>query len=302
MKARDLGLMLALDALLEEQNVTRAAARLSVSQPALSAQLARLRSLFDDPLLVPALSGRGMIPTPRALVLKGVLRDVLTRFEDVMDGPQEFDPVQSRRSFNIIANDNVAMVIGAALVARLRELGASNIRVAFLPPTLAPLAERLERGEADLAFGANLGSADGLIRRVVYEDRFMTAQRKGHPRGCKPLDIRAYCGLDHLMVSPGGGGFETSVDQALKAIGSQRRVVVSLHGFSQAPAFLAQTDLLCTAPSRFLRLYRDRLDIFETPIDLPKFAIPAFWHPRVRADPANVWLRARLVEAASESD
>src|SRR5258708_10332774 len=99
MKARDLGLMLALDTLLEEQNVTHAAARLSVSQPALSAQLARLRYLFDDPLLVPALSGRGMVPTPRALVLKGVLRDVLTRFEDVIDGPQKFDPVQSRRPF-----------------------------------------------------------------------------------------------------------------------------------------------------------------------------------------------------------
>jgi len=301
MRAADLGLMLALDALLEETNVTRAASRLSISQPALSAQLARLRELFGDPLLVPASTGRGMVPTPRALAMKGMLHTSLANLQQLVDGPPAFDPRQSRRTFRIVTNDNAAMMVGTALVARARELGALDIRIACLHPNSKPIGERLESGEADLAFGSGLDAGEGLIRRCLFEDSFMTAQKKGHPRGSDPLDLDAYCQLDHLVISPEGGEFTSLVDRLLYEAGRQRRVALSVQNSMLVPEMLAKSNLVCTLPGRFLRHYDNRLDLFETPLALPKFVLSALWHARVDEDPANVWLRDRLFEVVDAS-
>jgi DNA-binding transcriptional LysR family regulator len=301
-KSAEMGLMPALDALLDELNVTHAAARLGISQPALSTQLARLRDLFGDPLLVPASSGRGMTPTPRALAMRGALRAALANLQELVEGPPAFDPRTSRRTFKLVANDNAAMMVGAALVGRIRALGAVNVRIAFLHPNARPLGERLELGEADLGLGSGIGAGEGIIRRRLFGERFMTAQRKEHPRGRGPLDLDAYCRHGHLIISAEGGGFGSAVDRALAAIGRRRQVAVSVQTYALAPEMLVRSDLLCTLPSRFLKLCDDRLDVFETPIDLPEFELAAFWHPRVQTDAAQAWLRDRVFEVAAASD
>jgi DNA-binding transcriptional LysR family regulator len=301
-KPAEMGLMPALDALLEELNVTHAASRLGISQPALSTQLARLRDLFGDPLLVPASSGRGMTPTPRALAMRGALRAALSNLQELVEGAPAFDPRQSRRTFKLVANDNAAMMVGAALVGRIRALGAVAVRIAFLHPNARPLGERLEFGEADLGLGSGIGAGEGIIRRRLFGERFMTAQRKGHPRGRGPLDLDAYCRHGHLIISAEGGGFSSAVDRALEAIGRRRQIAVSVQTYALAPEMLVRSDLLCTLPSRFLKSCGDRLDIFETPIDLPEFELAAFWHPRVQTDSAQIWLRDRLFEVVGASD
>lgn len=295
MKAADLGLMQALDVLLEESNVTKAASRLAISQPALSAQLRKLRTLFDDPLLVPASTGRGMVATPRALAVKGALRAALRQLDEIVEQASAFDPAQSRRVFRIVANDNAAMMVGAALVAKIQALGAANIQIAFLHPTSRPVTERLEQGEADLALGSDRWADESLIRRPLLNDRFKVAQRLGHPRGREALDLDGYCRYDHVIVSSEGGGFVSAIDRLLETQGRRRKVAVSVQTYALAPAILKGSDLLCTLPSRFLEFYADQFGIFELPFEMPSFALSAFWHPRMQEDPPHVWLREQLV-------
>jgi DNA-binding transcriptional LysR family regulator len=295
MKASDLSLMRALDVLLDEMNVTKAASRLAISQPALSAQLTKLRTLFGDPLLVPASTGRGMVATPRALAVKGALRAALQQLDEIVEKTSAFDPAQSRRVFRIVANDNAAMMIGAALVARIQAMGVANIRIAFLHPTSAPFRERLEQGEADVALGGDSSASEGLIRRPLLSDRFKVAQRLEHPRGREPFDLDDYCRFDHVLVSSEGGGFASTIDRLLETFGRRRNVAVSVQTYTLAPSMLVGSDLLCTLPSRFLSLYADRLDIFELPLEMPRFALSAFWHPRMQEDPPHAWLREQLV-------
>lgn len=152
MKAIDLNLLRSLDMLIEEANVTHAAARLGVTQPGLSAQLARLRVIFGDPLLVPSEKGRGMLPTSRALALRAPLHAALKDLEAVVRTPAHFDPQTDARTFAIATSDNAAVVLGLPLVERLRIAAGPGIRLSFQTAG-AHVAERLERGEIDLLIG-----------------------------------------------------------------------------------------------------------------------------------------------------
>src|ERR1700683_4380615 len=147
LKGTDLNLLVALDALIEEGNVTKAAARLNVSQPALSAQLARLRDLFHDPLLVPANTGRGMIPTARALELRAPLHAALKDIEIVIKRPPIFDPLTVERTFAIASTDHLAVVLGEGLIERMQRVAGPGMRVSFRSPSLDLIAAQLERGE-----------------------------------------------------------------------------------------------------------------------------------------------------------
>jgi len=297
MKGVDLNLLRALDAILSERNVTRAAARLAISQPALSQQLARARVLFDDPLLVPALSGRGMVPTPRALAIQASLRDALARVDEIVVGGTAFDPLRSRRNFTLLANDNAATIVGVPLMARIRATGARAIRVAFLHPTDRDTADRLEQGEIDIVIGSGSDMAEGLMQKTLLHDRFLVAQRKGHPRGNSPLSIEAYCACDHVIVSGQGGAFASEIDRLLADRGGRRQVALSVQTYGLAPAMVAGSDLLCTLPSRFLEAFRQQLEIFELPFASPVFSLSAYWHLRSHADAAHIWLRRQLSEA-----
>lgn len=293
----DVDLLLTLDALLRERNVTHAAARLNVTQPTLSGRLARLRGLLGDPLFLPAASGRGMIPTPHAVALAPELGRLLERLQDFVSTAQVFDPASTRRVFRIAATDNPAAILAPDLIP-LVLARAPLARVAFTLPDKPHVAAHLEEGALDLFVGTTEDAAPGLIGTTLFEDAFLTAQRKGHPRGPGPLTLDAFCALDHLLISTSGGAFSGMIDAALAEAGRERRVALSIQSYALAPVVLASTDCLCTLPRRFLARFGDTLDLFEPPLPVARFAMSLFWHPRMRADPAHRWLRGLVAEAA----
>ena len=291
----DLGLLLALDALLRDANVTHAAARLGISQPALSARVARLRELYTDPLFVPASGGRGVVPTPFAASLQSALGEALAQLRRLVDPGETFDPARSRRTFTIAAYENPAVILAPALVARVIA-AAPGMRLAVV--TAGPdIAARLESGDADLLL-AGARDYEELVRRKLLDSDFATAQRRSHPRGTGPIDLDTFCALDHVLISADGGGFAGVVDRALAALGRTRRVAVSVQSYAVAPLIVADSDCVCTLPRRILERFAADLDVFAPPLALPSPEVFAFWHPRSQADQGHVWLREQLYAAA----
>lgn len=294
----DLGLLLALEALLLDRNITHAAGRLGLSQPALSARLNRLRRALGDPLFVPAPTGRGVTPTPRALGLQAELDDALAALRRIMAGPARFDPARTRRTFVLAIHENPAAILSPGLVTRLaRE--APGARLALVTPA-ADIAERLANGAVDvMVAGAGQGAGD-LRQRPLFEDDFLTAQRKGHPRGTAALDLDGFCALDHLLISSDGAGFSGLVDEALAKLGRARRVTVSIQSYALAPVILANSDCVCTLPRRFLERFTHDLDLQPPPLKLAPARLAALWHPRNQEDPGHQWFRECLYEVADK--
>jgi DNA-binding transcriptional LysR family regulator len=295
----DLPLLISLDVLLEELNVTRAARRLSVSQPALSAQLGRLRELFKDPLLIPSEAGRGMTPTPRALELRPILHQALLDLQGAVVSRVEFDPLEARRQFTIALNDNFFTLIGLAVARDILALGAPGLRLGFVAPCEDNLVSRMERGEIDLYIGLTLKMPDVLKSRPLLTDEFRFAQRKGHPRGPRAPTLAEYCQLNHVMVSQ-DGSFRSAVDDVLAERGQTRHVAITVPNYNQIPLVLADTDCVATLPGRLLMRYAASLDLLELPFSMSTVALAMGWHARAQHDPAHRWLRERFVRAVSQ--
>jgi len=300
LRGTDLNLLVSLNALIEEANVTRAAARLNVSQPALSAQLARLRHLFQDPLLVPSRSGRGMTPTARALELRVPLELALKEIETIVKRPPAFDPLTAERTFAIAASDNATVILGLSFVETVRKIAGPRVRISFQTPSPQLIAGQLENGEVDLLIGSERMAPRDMKARTLLNDRYLMAQRRGHPRGRKPLDLNSYCDLSHLLVSTSGGSFRGDIDEQLEKIGRQRRVALSVHQFSLAPIFLRATDYVATLPARFVTRFTDELDVFELPFKAQGYSLSAVWHPRNDADLGHTWLRTEIGKIAAD--
>lgn len=292
----DMGLLLALDALLAARNVTHAAARLGISQPALSARLARLREAFADPLFVQAATGRGVVPTSRAAGLQAELTSVLAQLRRMMEGPDAFDPWQTRRTFVVGIYENPAAILLPGFVARVMA-SAPRARMAFVAPG-RDITDRLERGAVDVLVSGPGGARGDLMRRLLFEDNFVTAQRRGHPRGTRPLDLNTFCTLDHLLISADGGGFHGLVDGALAALGRTRHVAVSIQSYALTPSILASSDCVCTMPRRFFKRHEDELDLFPPPLELPQTQMLVLWHAQSQNDQGHAWLREQIYTAA----
>lgn len=288
----DLNLLVSLDTLLAERNVTHAARRLSISQPALSAQLKQLRELFGDPLLVPA--ARGMTPTLRALELHAPLRELLASVNRLVSGRQEFDPAAATDTFRVAAADSLQAAICLPLIATMR-VGAPNTRIALFPAYRQRIGEQLASGEIDLVLGTRHSLPDAVKTRALYEENFLCLLRRGHRLAGRPLDLDAFCQLDHVMVSPSGGGFTGVVDEALAQLGRRRRVVASLTSFLVAPALVARSDLVCTVPARVAHALADTVTLAAPPCELASFSVHMGWHARTDTDPAQKWLRQQVL-------
>lgn len=292
----DGALLLALKALLEERNVTRAAAQLGISQPALSGRLARLRDILADPLFVPAANGRGVVPTPRAEALEQELLHVLEGLKRLVSQPELFDPATTTRTFVVALFETPAAALLPGLCASLAG-EAPNARLACVYPP-PDVYEKLEQGQIDLLITVPDGLPGDLMQRPLWEDGFRTAQRKGHPRGTGPLDLDSFCTLDHVLVSTQGGRFAGMVDDALLELGRSRNVVYSVQNYSHVPLVLAATDAVCTLPSRFMKQYADSLDLFEPPLGLAELRLALAWHPRNQKDAGHQWLRRQIYLSA----
>jgi DNA-binding transcriptional LysR family regulator len=287
----DLNLLLALDALLSERNVTRAARRLNLSQPALSAQLGRLRILFGDQLFTP--TSRGVLPTAAAEELREPVRRALDEARRVFDRGRRFDPGSATATFTVSSSDYMQAGVLLPFLLSLNQL-APNVRMmARLGAGRATRAE-LERGGLDLAF-VQAGGPDvvGLRSALVLEERYVgIARRGGAADGAMTLD--RFTAARHVIVSPAGDGFSGPTDEALAALGLRRTVSFAVSFFVTLIEAVSRSDLLALAPERLARRYADRLDTFEPPLAVPGFGIAMAWHDRTHDHPAHRWLRDRL--------
>lgn len=296
-KRSDLPLLISLDVLLEEKSVTRAATRLSISQPALSGQLSRLREMFGDPLLVPSENGRGMVPTQRALDLHPRLSDALVQLRDAVAGGGRFDPATSARTFVIAANDSVFTIIGLNVIANVARLGNPELKLAIIPTTDSALVERMARGEVEIFLGDANKVPDTLKARFLLSDQFQMAQRRGHPRGKLPPTMDEYCALSHVLVSQ-RAEFHSPIDVVLGKLSRKRNVSVAVPSYNQVALVLAQTDHVATLPHRLLERYHSFVDTIDLPFDVPAFDLAMAWHARSQHDEGSRWLREQFMQAA----
>ena len=238
----DLNLLVTLEALLAERNVTRAARRLNISQPALSARLARLREVLGDPLLLPA--QRGMIPTRRATELQAPLHEALEGVRRVIGEGAPIDPRRAQATVVIAASDYVQYSLLMRLSCVLRT-EASEIRIAWRNLEVAMLGAQLERGEVDLALMTPEHFPGSMRMSQLYVERYVVIVRRGHPVVQDTLDLDMFCSLDHVVVSLQGGGFVGATDLALEAIGRRRHVALSTSGFLIVPEIeLGNADIV----------------------------------------------------------
>jgi DNA-binding transcriptional LysR family regulator len=306
-KRPDLNLLLTLETLLVEQNVTRAAARLNLSQPAVSAQLNRLRDLFGDPLLIPV--QRGMLPTAKALELLGPLQQALGQVRSTLANHRHFDPAKAELTLNLAATDYMQVVAVPPLLNDLRQ-SAPGLRVALRYLVPARLEEQMKWGDVDLAFMTREDAPHGLHVRHLFYENYVLIGRRDHPRLHVGLTLAEYLELDHVIVSLGGGNFVTPVDDALAAQGWERRVVLSAASFLFVPEIVARSDLVALVPRRLVRDCHARLVLIDFPlIDFPQFGlelslgfeVSMVWHGRNHDHPAHAWLREKMLGLIGEN-
>lgn len=297
LKQSEIGLLIALDALLEGESVTAAARALRVSQPAMSAQLARLRTMFNDPLLTA--SGRKLVPTARALEIKAPLRALLADLDLLVRERAQFDPSTTDRTFRLVGTDYVHAVLTAPLLKAFAE-EAPSARLALLPFEPTNLWMQLEHDTVDLALATGMNLPEARTRPGLAED-FKVIQRKGHPLGAGAVTLDAFCSAEHALISPEGGGFRGATDRILAKMGRDRRIVCSLPSFLLAPALIAGSDLIAMIPARLAALHRDLIDAFDPPFPSPTFAVDILWHPRRQGDPAHLWFRSLVARTVSSS-
>ncbi|WP_368563749.1 LysR family transcriptional regulator [Pseudoxanthomonas sp. UTMC 1351] len=286
----DLNLLVTLDVLLSEHNVTRAAERLNFSQPSVSVHLAKLRDIFGDPLLLPG--PRGMRPTAKADELREPLRKALEALEQAVSPAGPFDPAQARHTWRVAAADYGESTVLLPALAGLRS-AAPGTRLAVVQMVPARIAKQAEQGEIDLALHTTDGAPSGLHQRALFTERYVLAGRAGHPRLKRRPTLSQFCELEHVVVSPDGGGFRGITDEVLTEAGLARRVVLSVPHFLFLLSVLANTDLVAMLPSRLIR-NTSALRIVEPPIDIPGYEMSMLWHERRHRDPAHQWLREHI--------
>ena len=242
----DLNLLVSFDALIAERSVTRAAERQGVSQPAMSAALAKLRDLFKDPILLRA--SHGMVPTPRALELTEPIRKVLREIDVVLQAPHAFDPATSHRTFRLQGTDYVEAVLLPPLIERLR-CTAPGINLHYRPPDPKQLADDLEHGDLDMGIGYIPKPGPQLRARLVFRDRFICIARRDHPSVQGEMTLSQFADLAHVQVLPRDSVmYATPLDDALSELNIVRRISLWEPSFLNVPYLVSASDLVTTIP------------------------------------------------------
>lgn len=293
-----LGLLRALGALVEERSVTRAADRLGLSQPAMSAQLRRLREIFDDPILtrVPG----GSAPTPRATALAKSVADILSRVRELVEpAPAKLNPKSLRTQITVIATDYVQYLVVTALMKRLQaEAPFIHLDIRHADRTRA--REWLEQGEVDLGIGPGTVPTGKLHFRRLYRDRAVCIFGRRHFPEPEPLTIEEFCALPHVRVVPRRSSFYDDVlDRALDRRGLERRVVLTLQEFLPVREVVRGCGMVATLPGRLFESMESARDLWvrPPPLELPEMAIGMYWHERTHQSAVHRWFRSLVLGA-----
>lgn len=305
----DLNLLRVFDQVMAERNLTRAARNLSMTQPAVSNALSRLRDALGDRLV--SRSGYGVEPTPKALALWPAVSDALRQLESSI-APGDFVAAQANNTFTLAMADATAAVLVPGLVGIL-EREAPGISVRVLPLTTRDPRRLLDEGMADLAVGffpavladltaqAQGGGMAAFEHERLYDGHYVCVMRKGHALAKGALTLDRFCAARHMLVSFSGRPFGF-IDEALASLGQQRRVVLTVNQFFTAGRVVETSDLLTVLPRHFINVTgrSDELAYRELPFEVPPVHVDSLWHRRQAQRPEHAWLRQSLATAARE--
>lgn len=291
----DLNLLVTLDALLRERNITRAGRRVGLSQPATSAALSRLRHMFDDALLVR--SGRGYTLTPVAAALCEPVQQILVLIQRTLERRVPFDPASSERELRVAASDFVVMVLGPALAARLStEAPRTRLKLRSLQ---SDAGRQLSARKLDLVIHP-AGALPGFESHVLFEERWTVAAWRGNRQIGRRLDRARFEALPHVQFGLGAAE-KTVADRALDAQGVERRVQVVTESFAAMPLLLRGSNRIAVMHTRLAKRLAPscELRLYPLPFQVPPLVEVMSWHPLEDSDPAHVWFRGIVAEVAA---
>lgn len=306
----DLNLLRVFDEVMAERNLTRAARNLSITQPAVSNALRRLRDTLGDELV--RRSGSGVEPTPRALALWPTVRDALRQLQHTL-APGEFDAGIADTTFLLAMADATAAELIPGLV-QIVEKEAPAVSLRVLPLTTRDPRRMLENEEVDMAIGyfpaviaslAARGQSDAAVpfeTQRLYVGEYVCVMRRGHPLADSPLTLGDFCAARHLLVSFSGRPYGF-IDQTLGALGRERRIVVTVNQFFTAGRVVANSDLLTVLPRHFVKVtgIDEQLVLRDLPFEQPLVHVDAIWHRRAQHGHAHEWLRQALLRSAASA-
>ncbi len=306
----DLNLLVYLDVLLRERNVTRAADQLGISQPAMSNGLKRLRGLFDDPLLIR--TSEGMTPTERAQELEPIIRDLILGLEKAVQPRSEFNAIESHQVFRIMASDYAEATLFPALLARLRH-SAPHIILDIMTPSDVSFTD-VEQGRVDMVINRFDTIPQSFHQRVLWKDKF-SCLISSKNKVLSNFDLDSYLASQHVWVSKTGMGVGVGmnpddvqrlgwVDEALDKLGVKRKITVFTRHYQAAALLAEQEYLITTIPSKLARLQldNDRVSIVPPPFEIPPIELTMAWSPLLQHNPAHRWMRQLIAETAQTID
>ncbi|AQA03791.1 LysR family transcriptional regulator [Mycobacterium sp. MS1601] len=290
----DLNLLVVLQAVLQERSATKAAARLHLTQPAVSNALARLRVLLGDPLFVRA--GRGLSPTPAALAVQPRLEQALRLLEEVVQDLDDFDMSTTTREWVVAFADLYGPLVLPELDRRLQQQAPrSSVRVVALDRI--SVADALATGEVDVYLGIPTTTPPAWCSEPAYTDDLVGVIATHHPEAGSAMTLDRFVDLPHahVRISPGRG---REVDDALARLGHSRRIRLTVSHYSSLFPVVENGHCIAVAPRRLARHYarRSAITLFELPLELPTYDVRLFWHVRVDGDPGVAALREILRE------
>jgi len=291
----DLNLLVVLDAIYTEGGITKAARKLHLSQPAISHALSRLREMFGDPLF--ERQGQAMAPTPLARGIIEPVRRSLRNLEITLNQVARFDPATAQVKFTVAVRDVLEATLLPSLMERVAAL-APHIEVAAVRADRRELESELAMGTLDAAIDVLLLPLSEYIRHTpIAVDPLVVVARKDHPAVGKGLDLPTYLAQDHILASSrrAGPGLE---DMELGRQGLQRRIRLRCQHYFAACSVVSRTDLILTMPETYARIASQQFanQILPFPLAMPTLDAHLYWHANVEEEPANKWLRERVME------
>ncbi|MGJ8694111.1 MAG: LysR family transcriptional regulator [Thalassotalea sp.] len=304
----DLNLLIYLDVLLREKNVTRAASQLNITQPAMSNGLKRLRALFNDPILVR--TSDGMVPTERARSLAPSIRKILLQLEETLQNEEDFDEANSRRVFRIMASDYAASTLLPPLIKRLNER-APNIIIDVMTPSDVTFHD-VEAGKIDMAINRFEELPQSFHQKTVWKDSFSCIVGQDNPL-VKDFNINNYLAAKHVWVAKTGFGVGVGmdisnvsnlgwVDEALAKLGRKRNIQAFTRNYHVAMQLALEGGLVATLPTKCAMLHKNDLNykILPPPFEIPEMELKMIWSPLLHHDASHIWFRQLVIETVAD--